>query len=329
MSDTSGGMSPQTKGRLVSNSIYLGLVGFVLIKYDIMTKIVNLMENMLYAGILGVALLMLTIGLMSESGRALIFLIPNLISDTILDKTIGLNPISAYRSMIRFMEKKLKEVQNALTDMRAVKNKTDNAKQSYQEELQRALELANAAERAGDEAAKMTQTGKVTRRKNAIQKAEKGLIFANTMIISLERAEAIIKYRIEDGQDAIKMLKDDHDLALATIAAANSAQDAADAINGTGTKADIARRAQEVVKDQVAQAQAEVEMLLSALSTPGSEMDLEKMADSIEGEKMLAEFQQRVVEGERSTTQKMLTSGPAANMSTKALPYAELFRRNN
>jgi hypothetical protein len=214
--------------------------------------------------------------------------------------------------------------------MLAVRNKTAKAKEEYQTELEQALRLADAAERAGDEAAKMTQTGKITRRKNAIAKAEKGLIFANSMIISLERAEAIIKYRIDDGQDAIKMLKDDHDLALATIAAANSAQDAADAINGTGNKADIARRAQEVVKGQVAEAQAQVEMLLSSLSTPGTEMDLTKLADSIEGEQMLATFQQRVVEGERATTQKLLTSGPAGVVSTKnASSYAELFRRNN
>lgn len=331
MSDTSSGLSPQTKGRIVSNSIYLGLIGYFLIKYDIMTKIVNLMENMLYAGILGVAILMFVVGLMSESGRALIFLIPNIISDTILDKTIGLNPISAYRSMIRFMEKKLKEVQTALTDMTAVRNKTQKAKEDYEAELQQALKLADAADRVGDEAAKMTQTGKISRRKNAITKAEKGLIFANSMIISLQRAEAIIKYRIEDGQDAIKMLKDDHDLALATIAAANSAQDAADAINGTGSKADIARRAQEVVKGQVAEAQAQVEMLLSSLATPGTEMDLTKLADSIEGEQMLATFQQRLVEGERATTQKLLTSGPAHVVSTKnaVSSYAELFRRNN
>lgn len=331
MSDTSSGLSPQTKGRLVSNSIYLGLIGYFLIKYDIMTKVVNLMENMLYAGILGVAILMFVMGLMSESGRALIFLIPNIISDTILDKTIGLNPISAYRSMIRFMEKKLKEVQTALTDMTAVRNKTQKAKEDYESELQHALKLADAADRVGDEAAKMTQTGKISRRKNAIAKADKGLIFANSMIISLQRAEAIIKYRIEDGQDAIKMLKDDHDLALATIAAANSAQDAADAINGTGSKADIARRAQEVVKGQVAEAQAQVEMLLSSLATPGTEMDLTKLADSIEGEQMLATFQQRLVEGERSTTQKLLTSGPAQVVSTKnsVSSYAELFRRNN
>lgn len=328
MSTTSGGLSPQTKGRLVSNSFYLGVIGFFFIKYDIMTLIVNLLENVLYAGVLGVVILMLVIGLMSEQGRGLIFLIPHMISDFVLDKTIGLNPISAYRSMIRFMEKKLKEVTNALTDMRAVYQKTASAKAEYEAELADALKLANAAERNGDEAAKMTQTGKASRRKSAIAKADKGLQFATSMITSMERAEGIIKYRIAEAQDQIKMLKDEDDMSRAILEAASSAQNAADAINGTGSNADIARRAQEIVKSQVAQAQAEVETLLSSLATPGTEMDLTKLADSIEGETMLKQFQDRVTEGERNTKQKQLTSG-TQQVSSQSNSYAELFRRNN
>lgn len=330
MSDSSSGLSAQLKGRLVSNSIYIGLLGYFFIKYDVLTHLANLMENLLYVGVLGVAIIMFVTALLSEQGRSVLFLIPNLISDTILDKTIGLNPISAYRALIRFMEKKLKEVQIALTDMVAVLNKTKSAIEGYAEEMNEAIRLADAAQRIGDESAMLTQQGKIARRKVAIEKGNKGLIFASDMITSLRRAEGIIQYRIDDAQDSIKMLKDDHDLALATIAAANSAQDAADAINGTGSKAEIARRAQEVVKGQVAKAQAEVEMLLSSLSIPGSEMDLTKMADSIEGARILKDFQNRVAEGERSN-QKLITSGPATTIvpAASTSTYAEMFRRNN
>jgi len=331
MSETSTGMSAQTKGRLISNSIYAGIIGFFFIKYDIMSKLVALMENTLYFGILAVITFMLGVGLFSETGRALIFFIPQFISDTILDRLIGLNPISAYRSLIRFMEKKAKEVRAALADMKAVRNKSEAAINQYEAEFNEASRLAKAAQRMGaeGETALATQAGKMTRRKAAIDKAKKGLTFANTMITSLERALAVIMYRIEDARDSIKMLQEDHELAIATLAAAGSAQDAADAINGTGMQADIAERARDVVRGQVAQAQAEVELLLSEISAPASEMDLTKLANSIEGERMLADLQNRVSESERNASQKLITSGPATPLVSTATSndYAAMFRR--
>jgi hypothetical protein len=102
------------------------------------------------------------------------------------------------------------------------------------------------------------------------------------------------------------------------------AQNATDAINGTGAKADIARRAQEVVKQEVAQAQAQVEMLLSEIKVPGTEMDLTRMAESIEGERMLASFQQKVAEGERS---KLLHSGLPQQKTKVVTPSFDYFKK--
>jgi chromosome segregation ATPase len=254
-----------------------------------------------------------------------------MISDTILDKTIGINPISAYRAFIRWLNSKLKDVDDALTKQRASRNETIKLRDQYKAEMNEALSHANAAQRLGPQhaAAFQTATAKAARRKGQLAKFENAIAFSTQMIATLERARDVITFKRDDALDAIEVMKTDRDWAITTLEAASAGQEAADAINGTSSKAEIARRANEIVRSQVADAQAQVEQLMVSLAPAGTEMDLTNMANSIEGETMLREWQESLGALEHGPSLKQIGAPTPdfAPQATESNNYAKLFRR--
>lgn len=297
---------------------------YVIWRYDILGKLIELATDAIHLTILGATLAALWMILSSERVHSLVFYGFQMISRWITSFFIEIDPVAILKAYIGQMRKRRDQVQDRLGRISGVKKTLEGEIKRSKKEMGRALELAHAAKNVGDEDGLDAHAEIAGRRKRNIEDYMEMHAQVEQVETLLSRVLKRVDYHIRNAEDETNELVRKHQIARETSEATRSARE----VLGYSDLLEIRNEAADRIRERYGNAIGELETLIQMTDFDNA-VDLEQVAFRADGRRQLETLEKALQQLESGQSPALLSAGPipTAVPAEGSPEWAALLRR--
>lgn len=272
-------------GGIFMTGIILGL-GYLLYKF--LPILITLVSNMLYLGILLVALAALIYMVIDPRMRNLVWYGYKSIMRWITGIFVNIDPIGILKSYVEDLEDNLAKMSKQIGNLRGSMRKLKTTMEENDKTIENELNIANAAKKQGNEKQLVLSTRQAARLKESNEKYtslySKMDILHRILAKMYENSEILL----EDTKDQVKVKQEEREAIRTSHSAMSSAMKV---ISGDKDKKAMFDMAVEAIADDVANKVGEMERFMDMSSKFMDSVDLQNGVFEEEGLKMLEQWE--------------------------------------
>lgn len=272
-------------GGIFMAGIVLG-VGYLLYKF--LPILITLLSNMLYAGLLLIALAALIYMVVDPRMRNLIWYGYKSIMRWITGIFVNIDPIGILKSYVEDLEDNLIKMSKQIGNLRGSMRKLKTTMEENDKNIENELNIANAAKKQGNEKQLVLSTRQAARLKESNEKYtalySKMDILHRILAKMYENSEILL----EDTKDQVKVKQEEREAIRTSHSAMSSAMKV---ISGDKDKKAMFDMAVEAIADDVANKVGEMERFMDMSSKFMDSVDLQNGVFEEEGLKMLEQWE--------------------------------------
>ncbi len=272
-------------GGIFMTGIVLG-AGYLLYKF--LPILITLVSNMLYAGILLIALAALIYMVVDPRMRNLVWYGYKSVMRWITGIFVNIDPIGILKSYVEDLEDNLAKMSKQIGNLRGSMRKLKTTMEENSKNIEDELNIANAAKKQGNEKQLVLSTRQAARLKESNEKYNslysKMDILHRILAKMYENSEILL----EDTKDQVKVKQEEREAIKTSHSAMSSAMKV---ISGDKDKKAMFDMAVEAIADDVANKVGEMERFMDMSSKFMDSVDLQNGVFEEEGLKMLEQWE--------------------------------------
>jgi phage shock protein A len=281
------GFFERPEGKTGMIFIVLGVLAFLVAGNTIMPYVITALENTLYAGLLGGALLGSVALIMNKKFRTLCSAFFKSTMRAITGVFITIDPIGILKNYIEDMKERLDEIADNIAKLIGQKNKLIADIERERVNADKAAKLASAAKRQGNQQAIAANMRKAARSKDFVIKLEKVRDKMEFLERILKKMRSSVEFLHEDTVDQVRIMEAEYK----SIKAAHKAMKGAEALVQGDAAKELFEQSCEFIAEDIANKLGEMEMFMELSEGFMTNVDLQNGVWDEEGMKMLEQFE--------------------------------------
>jgi formiminotetrahydrofolate cyclodeaminase len=299
-----------TTGALILAVIVIG-GGYIL--YKMLPAIIVLMENTLYAVLMGIALFAIIYIVLDRRSRTLVWYLYKMFMRWLTGLIITIDPIKILESYIDHLKESLEKMNAHITQLKQEIRKLKDVIDKNVEEMNREFSVAKKAKEKSDSKTASLSVRQAERLKKSNESLSVLLDKLTGVYNMLTRVFENANYLLKDTENEVDIRKREY----AAIQAGHSAfKSAMKVISGDSDKMEIFNMSMDKVTSEISQKIGEMERFMELSSDALARVDLENAVFEEAGFVSLEEW-------EKQST--LLKDKPGPGKSTSKSKYSDLF----
>jgi len=270
--------------------IFGGVLISAILFYKFMGAIILLLENVIYAGILGAVILTVVAAGMNPKFRTTITYIFRSICRKITATFIEIDPIGILKSYVEDMQRQIFKVQGHITELRGQMGRLQQSINNKKEKQTHAIKLAEQAKKVGKESELVLQTRAAGRVVGTIQRLNTIYDKMELLYRILNNMKEKLDFLLRDTTDTVEEKEDEYKSVMAAHKAMSAAKRL---IAGESGKKAIFDQTMQFIADDVGMKLGEMEDFMSISEGFMNNVDLEEGIFSEDGMKLLEEWEHK------------------------------------
>jgi len=313
----------------VTGALFLGglLIGGGWLLAKFLPALINLAQNGLYLGVLGMALAALVYVAIDPKTRNLVWYMYKSVMRWITGIFVQIDPIGILKSYVEDLKENLAKMNKQIALLRGQMHKLNEIIRTNQRDIQNNLSLASKAKESEHQALVVLKSRKAGRLKESNMKLEdlyrKMEILYRVLTKMYENSEILL----EDIQDQVKVKEQERRAIHASHSAMKSAMNI---ISGNSDQRYMFDMALEAIADDVSQKVGEMERFMEMSSNFMASVDLQNGVFEEEGLAMLEKWEKEGVSMLLGSEKEslLLKAGNSSDMLDLDAPMAKPEERN-
>lgn len=261
---------PEGKTGMLFLAAAIAAGGWVL--WKILPTLILLLENTLYAGLLGLALFLLTSPLWSTQVRTILTYMFRSVCRGITGWFVEIDPIGILKSYLEDMRKSMAQMQAQIENLRGHINRLKTLITKNQQDAEQSLKLAGAAKSSGQKAAMVVNVRKAGRLEKSNVTLSELLTRMEKLYGFLNKLFELTDIKVQDMESEIQVREQEHKAITAGYGAFTSALKV---LKGDPDKRALFDQAMDHLAEDYAQKAGEIEHFMEASKGVIASMDLE------------------------------------------------------
>lgn len=279
---------PEGKTGMVVMAAGFGAGAFTL--YHFLPFLITLLENTLYAGLLGGALVVLSSPIWSTKVRTLTSYMFRSAMRKITGFFITIDPIGIMKNYIEDLQKNLSKMERQIANLRGQIQKLKDIIAKNKEKADHSLEIASVAKRTNNKAALTVNARQASRLGNSNEQLKALLTKLETLYKILLKLKDVSKLTVEDITNEVQVQEEKHEAMKASYGAFTSAMNI---LKGNGDQKALYEQAMEHVANDYAMKVGEIEDFMISSEGFLASVDLDNMVFEQNALKQLEELERK------------------------------------